>query len=104
VREQDLLDAVNVALERDRSRRALDQTTRELRARYQSLSAREQQVMALVTSGLMNKQAAAEIGVSEVTVKVHRHNVMQKLGVRTIAELVRVADTLGIHPDKKRDS
>ena len=69
---------------------------RDLRARFEGLSSREQQVMSLVCAGLMNKQAAAEIGVSEVTVKVHRHNVMKKLGARSLAELVRMADSLGI--------
>jgi FixJ family two-component response regulator len=96
VREQDLLDAVNVALERDRARREREGAQRELRKRYDSLTAREQEVMSLVTAGLMNKQAAAQIGLSEVTVKVHRHNIMKKLGVRSVAELVRVADALGI--------
>jgi FixJ family two-component response regulator len=96
VREQDLLDAVNVALERDRARRTQDGTAHELRTRFESLSTREREVMALVTSGLMNKQAAAEIGLSEVTVKVHRHNLMKKLGVRSVAELVRIADLLGV--------
>jgi FixJ family two-component response regulator len=94
-REQDLLDAVQVAIDRDRARRELNQKTRDLRARFQTLSAREQQVMKLVCSGLMNKQAAHEIGVSEITVKVHRHNLMKKLGARSLAELVRIADMLG---------
>jgi FixJ family two-component response regulator len=96
VREQDLLDAVNVALERDSARREQEQTAHDLRARFESLSAREREVMALVTSGLMNKQAAAEIGLSEVTVKVHRHHVMKKLGAKSVAELVRIADMLGV--------
>jgi len=96
VREQDLLDAVRVALDRDRAKRELDTKVRDLRARFGALSTREQQVMSLVCAGLMNKQAAAEIGVSEVTVKVHRHNVMKKLGARSLAELVRMADSLGI--------
>jgi FixJ family two-component response regulator len=67
---------------------------------YQTLTAREQQVMALVTSGLMNKQVAGEIGVSEVTVKVHRGNVMHKMGAKSLADLVRMADTLGIRRQK----
>ena len=96
VREQDLLDAVRVALDRDRAKRDLDVKVRDLRARFEGLSSREQQVVSLVCAGLMNKQAAAEIGVSEVTVKVHRHNVMKKLGARSLAELVRMADSLGI--------
>jgi FixJ family two-component response regulator len=95
-REQDLLDAVQIALERDRARRELNEKTHSLRERFQSLSVREQQVMGMVCAGLMNKQAAAEIGVSEITVKVHRHNLMRKLGARSLAELVRMADFLGV--------
>jgi FixJ family two-component response regulator len=96
VREQDLLDAVRIALDRDRARRELEKMTQDLRVRYESLSSREQDVMASVTSGLMNKQVAAKIGVSEVTVKVHRHNLMKKLGAKSLAELVRMADALGV--------
>jgi len=96
VREQDLLDAVRVALDRDRAKRELNVKVHDLRSRFESLSSREQQVMSLVCAGLMNKQAAAQIGVSEVTVKVHRHNVMKKLGAKSLAELVRMADSLGI--------
>jgi len=93
-REQDLLDAVRVALERDRARRELQVQTQSLRARYDALSDRERQVMSFVCSGLMNKQVAAAIGVSEVTVKVHRHNLMKKLDAKSFADLVRMADTL----------
>jgi FixJ family two-component response regulator len=96
-REQDLLDAVRVALERDRSGRQSDATASALRTRFESLTAREQQVLALATKGLMNKNIAAEIGVSEITVKVHRRSVMTKMGARTFAELVRIADVLGAH-------
>jgi FixJ family two-component response regulator len=96
IREQDLLDAVRIALDRDRSRREHERTLQALRAKYTSLSPREREVMTLVAAGLMNKQAAAEIGISEVTVKVHRHNIMQKLGARSLAELIRTADSLGI--------
>ena len=96
VREQDLLDAVRAALDRDRSRREFDQETQDLRTRFEGLSTRERQIMTLVTSGLMNKQIAGEIGVSEVTVKVHRHNVMKKLGAKSLADLVRIADLLGV--------
>jgi FixJ family two-component response regulator len=99
-REQDLLDAVRLALQRDRATREHDNARRDLRARYEALSPRERQVMSLVTAGLMNKQVAAEIGVSEITVKVHRHNVMQKLGAKSLAELVRIADILEISRDK----
>jgi FixJ family two-component response regulator len=94
LREQDLLDAVRLALERDRTRRELRTETQSLRSRYEALSDRERQVMSLVCAGLMNKQAATEIGISEVTVKVHRHNVMKKLGARSFADLVRRADAL----------
>ena len=100
VREQDLLDAVRAALDRDRSRREYDQEIHELRTRFGALSTRERQIMALVTSGLMNKQIAGEIGVSEVTVKVHRHNVMKKLGARSLADLVRIADLLNVSQNR----
>ena len=95
-RDQDILDAIKIALERDRARRNSDGRARDLRVRFEALSPREKGVMALVTAGLMNKQIAAEIGVSEVTVKVHRHNVMKKLGARSLADLVRMADALGL--------
>jgi RNA polymerase sigma factor (sigma-70 family) len=99
-REQDILDAVRVALERDRARHELQIQTQSLRTRYDALSDREQQVMRLVCAGLMNKQVAAEMGVSEVTVKVHRHNLMKKLDAGSLAELVRMADALRI-PGRK---
>jgi len=99
-RDQDLLDAVQIALERDRARRAQDKTVREVRSHFEALTPREQEVIGFVTSGLMNKQIAAEIGVSEITVKVHRGNVMKKMGARSLAELVRMADTLGIRRAK----
>jgi len=96
IREQDLLDAVGVALERDRARRRHENDMQALRASYESLSQREREVMSLVVAGLMNKQAAAEIGISEVTLKVHRHNIMKKLHARSLADLVRMADSLEI--------
>ena len=96
IREQDLLDAVQMALDRDRARRQHDSDMQELRANYDSLSQREREVLRLVVAGLMNKQAAAEIGISEVTLKVHRHNIMKKLRARSLADLVRMADGLGI--------
>jgi FixJ family two-component response regulator len=96
VRDQDLLDAVRVALDLDRARRAQDTKSCDVRARYTALTSREQQVMKLVCAGLMNKQTAAEIGVSEITVKVHRHNLMKKLGAKSLPELVRLADMLGV--------
>jgi len=101
LREQDLLDAVRAALQRDGSRRDREDEIRDLRTRFDTLSAREREIVALVTAGLMNKQAAAKLGVSEVTVKVHRHNAMQKLGARSVADLVRIADTLGVSGKKQ---
>jgi FixJ family two-component response regulator len=95
-REQDLLDAVQAGLERDRARRESENAVSKLRSDFDSLTAREQQVIALVTSGLMNKQIAGEIGVSEITVKVHRSNVMRKMGAKSLADLVRMADALGV--------
>jgi FixJ family two-component response regulator len=99
-REQDLLDAVQIALERDRSRREADKAKSKLRGLFQALTPREQEVMAFVTAGLMNKQIAAQIGTTEITVKVHRGNVMRKIGARSLADLVRMADLLGIHRSK----
>ena len=99
-RDQDLLDAVQTGLDRDRARRNTDKAVSGLQSAYRLLTAREQEVMPLVTSGLMNKQIAAEIGVSEITVKVHRGNVMRKMGARSLADLVRMADTLGIRQPK----
>jgi FixJ family two-component response regulator len=96
LREQDLLDAVRLALDADRARREQNAKTADLRTRFGELSRREQEVMRLVSSGLMNKQAAAELGLSEVTVKVHRHNLMRKLGAQSLPELVRMADLLGV--------
>src|SRR6516165_3156434 len=101
VREQDLLDAVRAALQRDRIRRDREDEIRDLRTRFDTLSAREREIVALITAGLMNKQVAAKLGVSEVTVKVHRHNAMQKLGARSLADLVRIADTLGVSGKKQ---
>jgi FixJ family two-component response regulator len=95
-RDQDLLDAIQVALERSRSSQESEKAVSELKARFDTLTPREQEVMARVTSGLLNKQAAAEIGVSEITVKVHRGNVTRKMGAKSFAELVRMADALGI--------
>ena len=99
-REQDLLDAVQIAIERDRGRRDQDRAVHEVRRHFKSLTAREQEVIGLVTAGLMNKQIAVELGVSEITVKVHRGNVMKKMGARSLADLVRMADLLGIRRAK----
>ena len=100
VRERDLLDAVGAALQRDRLRRDREDEMRDLRRRFKALSAREQEIVALVTAGLLNKQIAAKLGVSEVTVKVHRHNAMQKFGARSVADLVRIVDALGVSRKK----
>ena len=95
-RDQELLDAIQVALNRDRTRRHNDNAVSSLRALYELLTPREREVMALVTAGLMNKQIAAQLNVSEITVKVHRGNAMGKMGARSLAELVRMADDLGL--------
>ena len=99
-REQDLLDAVQVALERDHTRREDAMAVSKLRPTFETLSPREQEVMALVASGLMNKQVAAKIGVAEITVKIHRGNVMKKMGAKSLADLVRMTDILRIRSTK----
>ena len=93
-REQDLLDAVTRAIDRDRKRREIDGDASLLRHRFLTLSPREQQVMSLVTTGKMNKQVAGDLGLSEITVKIHRAAAMRKMGARTLADLVRMADAL----------
>jgi FixJ family two-component response regulator len=95
-RDQDLLDAVTRALDRDRKRRQVEENTRDLRARYLTLTAREKQVMALVTDGLLNKQIAGRLEISQVTAKIHRGKVMRKLAARSLADLTIMAETLGV--------
>ena len=95
-RDQDLLDAIQQALERDRTARQHQMETTELRERFDSLTSREREVMGLVVSGLLNKQIAGELGTSEVTVKIHRSQVMKKMGAGSLAELVRMTEKLGI--------
>jgi FixJ family two-component response regulator len=95
-RDQDLLDAIHDALERDRKNRQRRANIVELHGRYRSLTPREREVMALVVAGLLNKQIAGELGTSEGSVKVHRQHVMEKIGAGSLAELVRMADRLGI--------
>ncbi|WP_085028773.1 response regulator transcription factor [Ensifer aridi] len=95
-RDQDMLDAVSTAINRDRSRRAAEDLAAGLRDRFATLSMREREVMMLATSGRMNKQIAGDLGLSEVTVKIHRGAAMRKMGARTLADLVRMADALNL--------
>jgi FixJ family two-component response regulator len=95
-RDQEMLDAVTAALEKDRERRAAFDKLDGLRSLYETLSPRERQVMALVTAGRLNKQVAGELELSEITVKIHRGSVMKKMGARTLADLVRMAEALEI--------
>ena len=95
-RDQDLLDAVQLALERDLSRIESEKAASGLKSKFETLTPREREIMALVASGLMNKQVAGEIGVTEITVKVHRGSVMRKMEATSLADLVRMADALGI--------
>jgi FixJ family two-component response regulator len=96
-RDQDMLDAVSTALARDMERRTRDSGLQALRTAYETLTAREREVLAQVTSGLMNKQIAANLNLSEITVKIHRGNVMKKMAARTLADLVRMAEALEIN-------
>jgi len=100
-RDQDMLDAVTAALERDAQRRAEAATKEDIRIQYESLTAREREVMGHVTAGLMNKQVAGLIGLSEITVKIHRGNVMRKMGVKSLADLVRKAEALGVFQTRR---
>jgi FixJ family two-component response regulator len=93
-RDQDMLDAVMAAIERDRERRTVDGDLARMRQRFETLSAREQQVMLLVTAGKMNKQVAGDLGISEITVKIHRGAAMRKMEARTLADLVRMAEVV----------
>jgi FixJ family two-component response regulator len=95
-RDQDMLDAVTGALERDRKRLRKERSNSDMRAGFASLTPRERQVMSLVTAGLMNKEVAARIGISEMTVKIHRGHVMRKMGTKSLADLVLVAENLGV--------
>jgi FixJ family two-component response regulator len=99
-RDQDLLDAIQQALQRDRASQEQQAEIHDLRERYGALTAREQQVMALVVSGMLNKQIASEIGASEATVKIHRGNAMRKMQAGSVVDLVRMADKLKLSPRK----
>jgi FixJ family two-component response regulator len=99
-RDQDMLDAVVAAIERDRKRREVDKIVTDLQALLETLSTREREILALVSSGLMNKQIAAELGLAEITVKIHRGHIMKKMGAKSLADLVRKAETLGVRRNK----
>jgi FixJ family two-component response regulator len=95
-REQDMLDAVRAAIERDRKRREADKVVADLQIRFETLTSREREILVFVTSGLMNKQIAAQLGLAEITVKIHRGHIMRKMGAKSLADLVRSAEALGI--------
>jgi FixJ family two-component response regulator len=96
LRHQEMIHAVTRAIAADQKRRAAEKTVSDLRLLYESLTPREREVLPLVSAGMMNKLIAAELGVSEITVKVHRSNIMRKMQIRSLADLARIADTLGI--------
>jgi FixJ family two-component response regulator len=100
-RDQDLLDAVTAAIQRDQQRREHESSVADLKVHFSRLTAREREIMALVASGLMSKQIAAQIGLSEITVKVHRSHIMKKIGARSVADLVRMAEALGVKPEHR---
>jgi FixJ family two-component response regulator len=101
-RDQDMLDAVAAAIHRDQQARQADNAASALRATYDLLTVREREVMALVTSGLINKQVATQLGLSEITVKIHRGQVMRKMRAKSLADLVRMAESLGLHQKEHR--
>jgi FixJ family two-component response regulator len=104
LRDQDLLDAVEAGLARDRARWESDKALRALRARFDTLSPREREIMVQVTAGRLNKQIAHDIGVAESTVKVHRTNLMRKMKARSLPELSRMADILNLKPQQPQSS
>lgn len=99
-RDQDMLDAVSAAIKRDRQRRVAESILSSLQTRFETLTPREREIFALVSSGLMNKQIAAELSLAEITVKIHRGHITRKMGARSLAELVRQAEALGISRSK----
>ena len=100
IRDQEILDAVQAAIERDRKRRDLEKTVSNFRSRFESLSSRERDVLCLVTSGLMNTQVATELGLADITVKIYRGQIMRKMGAKSLADLVRMAEALGVQRTK----
>jgi FixJ family two-component response regulator len=103
-RDQDLLEAVQAGLARDRARRESDRALAALRERFETLSSREREIMLQVTAGRLNKQIASDIGITESTVKVHRTNLMRKMKARSLPELSRMADMLRLTPEKPSTS
>jgi FixJ family two-component response regulator len=103
-RDPEMLDVVAAALERDRKRRSEEKSSSDVRARFASLTGRERQVMALVTGGLMNKQVAGKFGISEMTVKIHRGSVMRKMRAKSLADLVLMAESLGIRGQEGQET
>jgi FixJ family two-component response regulator len=99
-RDQEMLDAVATAIERDRKRREADKIVADLQTHLQTLTPREREILALVSTGLMNKQIAGELGLAEITVKIHRGHIMKKMGAKSLADLLRKAETLGINRTK----
>jgi FixJ family two-component response regulator len=100
-RDQELLDAVVNAIDTDRKRREADKTVAGLQALFETLSSREREVLAFVAAGLMNKQIAAELGLAEITVKIYRGHIMKKMHAKSLADLIRMTETLGIRPAKR---
>jgi FixJ family two-component response regulator len=101
-RDQDILDAVAAATEKDRQARGSDKSAVDLKARFQTLSTREQEIMSMATTGLMNKQIAGELGLSEITVKIHRGKITRKMMAKTFADLVKMAEALNLSYTKDR--
>jgi FixJ family two-component response regulator len=99
-RDQDLLDAVVSAIDKDRRRRENDKTVADLQALFDTLSSREREVLAFVAAGLMNKQIAAELNLAEITVKIYRGHIMKKMHAKSLADLIRMTEALGIRPAK----
>ena len=99
-RDQEMVDAVTAALQRDRKRRSEEESHSDVQARFASLTQRERQIMGLVTGGLMNKQVASKIGIADQTVKIHRGNLMRKMCAKSLADLVLMAETLGIRGER----